>query len=40
MCSLPLPELLRVLLSRFFLVVISSPGKMRFSGLLVAHILF
>ena len=40
MCSRPLPELLRALRSHFFLVVICSPGKLRFSGLLVAQILF
>ena len=40
MCSRPLPELLRALFSRFFLVEICYPGKVRFSGLLVAHILF
>src|SRR4029453_6925877 len=40
MCSRPLPELLRALLSRFFLVEICYPGKAPFSGLLVAHILF
>jgi hypothetical protein len=39
MCSRPLPELLRALLSRFFLVVICYPGKVSFLGLLVAHIL-
>ena len=40
MCSRPLSELLRALLSHFFLVEICYPGKVRFSGLLVADILF
>jgi hypothetical protein len=40
MYSPPLSELLRALLSHFFLVEVWSPGKARFSGLLVAHILF
>jgi len=32
MCSRPLPGLMRVLLSRFFLVVICYLGKVRLSG--------
>src|SRR5262245_3462742 len=40
MCSRRLPGLLRALLSRFFLVAICYPSKARFSGALVAHILF
>jgi tetratricopeptide (TPR) repeat protein/ferredoxin len=35
-----LPELLRALLSRFFLVVICYRSKVRFWGMLLAHILF
>jgi hypothetical protein len=40
MYSPPLLELLRVLLSHFFLAEIWYSGKARVSGLLVAQILF
>jgi hypothetical protein len=40
MYSPPLLELLRALLSHFFLVEIWYPGKASVSGLLVAQILF